>query len=490
MKSIVALIAIVAVANAGVVLEDGYVGSWFDTVTVEGTTDLAAPDADNFVYTGLDDNTLGMVNISDSYYGWSFSVDFDVTEGTDSDAVVSCDMSYTLWDDTGMMALNMFTCSCDPYVFYDADCYIWYGAPPGVYTAEFTIMDWIGNWQTYTSADGVGLLDITVDNTQVDTTAPVITDMEPTAAVSLTITGSNQDATTAGAFVLFSVTAHDNEGTDPWASGVMSGGVTLTDSNDETMFLPLGVEDSGTTDTDGNYVKVYGYSIQFYNWADADTWTVESFDAVDYAGNWATPGAAGFDIDLATDVAVDTAGKPPQCDTFDVGIDSYFSYTSSDYDTVDSSLNSPESYYLTDYIYLNSECNAEYSGDNFAGAIFASPQVMLEGATMAMSLWAQTSTGVLPPEQLVIGDYDDDDNIYYYNYPGAYLGGIGDASYWYDTWGVRNGYPVGDYTLDRFFTVTETGAVQVYDVALGSASSVVPSVLVVAVALVAAFLRL
>jgi hypothetical protein len=473
------LLALVCVAQAGIVLEDGYVGSWFDTMYVEGTTDLTAPTFSDFQYYYLDE---GDAETNVTFYSDYLTVDFTNDEDSDEAYYGTCTLEYTLWNDAGDTALNTVTCSCSNY-YETASCTFMTGIPPGTYMAELTTWDFIGNWQVTTSADDATLMDVVVWNNRVDMMAPMIVSMAPEASATLTIPAMNADASVAGAYVLLSVEAHDNEGTDMWASGVAMGGVTITDS-EETMWMALGLDDYGTYDADDNYVKTYGYSIQFYNWADEGTWTIDSFDVVDFAGNWASE-TAGFVLTLETDVTEVDSGRPPQCDTFGIGDDSYTYYTSSDYNVIMSAQNTV-GYYATSYVYFNMECNADYSGWNYAGALFASPQVQLAGATGAMSLWAQTEEGVLPPEQLTVSPSSYEEDIYYVSYPGDTLYGAGDLSYWYDAWYVYNGYPVGEYTLDRVYTTTETGAVQVYDSALGSASSVVPSVVVVAAALAAA----
>jgi len=414
-------------------------------------------------------------------YGTSLSIDFASDE--DQPYYATCALSFSLWNTAGDAVLKEVVCSCSVSSLY-AYCYFPSRIPAGTYMAEFTISDWIGNWQVLTSADEATLLDVEIANNRVDTMPPMLVAMEPTAAATVTIPAANADSTTAGAYVNFWVDAHDNEGTDDWASGVMSGGITITDSDDEPMMFALTGEGS-EYDDDDNLVYSYGAAVQFYNWADADSWTVDNFWAVDNAGNVAMSTSAAFDITLATLVTAEDGNRPPQCDTFGIGDDSYMVYTSSDYNVIDTTLN-PIDYYATSYVYFNMECNADYTGWNYAGALFASPQVLLAGETMAASLWAQTEEGYLPPPQLTFGDYDFPEDIAS-AYPGASLYGSGDLSYWYDQWTVYEGFPIGEYTLDRVYTSTETGAVQVYDAALGAASSVVPSVVVI-VALATAML--
>jgi hypothetical protein len=481
MRFIVALVLLVAVANAKIVKEGGLKGSWFDTIVLTSDDDVTAPDID-FTDTanvyweswdGLYETTPYVgTNISGGWSDYGY-FNFEFTSASDDDTGGGCDLVLTLGEAVDGVYENTIDCTGEESCYGStwscySTCYARYYIKGGVYDSWLTCWDQVGNWAMWGS-DDIGT--VTINNNQVDTMIPVLTDASAsTDTVEIPEDSSRDDVWTFD----ISVTATDNEDTDDWASGVAGVWITVVDEDDNSMDLALPYDYYGSDDT------VYGVTITVFNWAEPMTYTVTAFNAVDYAGNWAVALEDGWDVTISALAEDDVAN----CQTFDIGLTS-LSTSDGTVDVTGSSSN-----YAWQYFRLG--CTTKYGDatDNYAAVTFMGPAVTLVGDTMETMMMVADSASSLPPIDMVPSLLSDEQEAYYF-YPAYYAFSdfLGDA-YWTSYINFENGWPSGDWTLYEVWTFTETGSAQRYNADAGSASSVVPSLMVVAVAAVATLFHL
>jgi hypothetical protein len=481
MRFIVALVLLVAVANAKIVKEGGLKGSWFDTIVLTSDDDTTAPSIDftdtvnnywsSWYALSYDPPYVG-ANITGGTYDYGY-FNFRLTSG-DQDTSGGCDMMLTLGDGTDGVYDNTITCTSSSYCYGDDDCYstcsTGYYVKAGAYDSWLTCWDGVGNWAMWGTED-IGA--VMIYNNEVDFMAPMLTN----AAVSVDSIeipeGSSRDDTWT---VDISVDVYDNDLEDDWASGIGGVWITVVDQDDNSMDLALFYDSVDV----GTWVYTYGTTVTVYNWAEPNVYTITMFTAVDKAGNWATPADDGWTLTVTALAEDDVAN----CQTFDSGITSL---SSSD-GTIDVS-GDPSTYY---WQYFRLGCTTKFGDttDNYAAVSFMGPAVTLAGDTMMTMMYLSDAASILPPVDMVPSSLGyTTDAVYVYPAYYSFTDLLGDA-YWSSYMTFYNGWASGDYTLYEVWTFTDTGSAQRYNADAGSASSVVPSLMVVAVAAVATLFHL
>jgi hypothetical protein len=480
MKSVVALLVVVAVCNAAIVKDGGLKGSWADTLAIESTLDVAAPMVDYYSagYSMFDFETDDVSAYScfgtyPSYYSNDF--DFAVTNEDRFSEGGAVDVSFWMTVGTGDAAVTyMLPTECYIYSDTHVSCTIYYGchAMAGVYEPTITLTDEVGNWATYTKADFTDVdnpATFTITNTNADTMKPVISSVtvsDLTVTLPTTADDYSDYAFTDITAMIYDTTATSGVATyDANHSGVAAAWVYLSTDNGVTEWSEALMYNS----MDDNEVQTWGIRLAFANWAETGTWTVLRVTAMDFANNWADEKAV--DQDVVITWSHDSADDVMSCQTLE------FNDLSSDL-TVDTS------YAIA---YFTAGCTEKYTGgDNYVYVSFATPEFLAVGDTRK-STFDITSYGYAGLMGATATTYLG--NTIYATVPGADTGGDIGYVYMY----AYPGYPgttEGDYTLHEVITFTESGLVQYYTSDQGAASAVVPSVLAVLVAAIVAMLRL
>jgi hypothetical protein len=539
MKSILALICLVVLATADVQKSGGLKGSWTDEFEVENAAvDMAAP---GIAYSATHTTAL----VCDST-GFSSSYTVNTTE--EAPYTTDCDLyflatgeltyamtsSYQLdWEETGSYMVSYWTGTVDDptnVITADCDCtdgglevtcsfYLPEHTVPGLYTPMITLMDSQGNWAVYDDTDfataGNGVT-FTVQSNDPDVMAPVI---DATSYAMVPATGevvlgmvSNIDTSVD---VTISLLATDGQisstcvstvaGYDGWSSGLAGVMVTVTWGEGEDTVTKEWMMSSDWTTITASCNYMFELEFNFYNFASVGTWTISKFTAWDMAYNmmeWVPTTMNTIDISY-DDTALEAAGGVFSCQTFDV----YVNILDVNEDLVITATEGGQAV-------LSMTCvEKDETASNYAAVGFRTETYIPVGETMATRRWTW-SYGAGTPYG---GDYEDEcnpsgisincpvwqqstnmgENVEYtvadpdwtaYNYaPGTdnFFAGI-----WTSYVQVYPGWQDGDYELAQIYTITATGGVQLYDIALGSASSVVPSIFAVAIAAVVALLRL
>jgi hypothetical protein len=231
----------------------------------------------------------------------------------------------------------------------------------------------------------------------------------------------------------------------------------------------------------------YSQGIWFYNTADEAEYTV-TFWAVDYAGNWASDDAftadnmitVEFDTELTT-----TNGGAFSCQTLDVYL------TSDIYAEVEVTVTADTE---SEYVVLYATCTEkDETNTNYVAVAFTSEEYDAFGTTdpVTMTIWSTgagraVNSGIngMPGNFGITVNYQSysEDSWNYHMLPGTSVF----AGLWSSSIVIPPATPDNtDFMLSELDTITATGAIQNYNLAAGSAASVVPSVFAVLFALLA-----
>jgi hypothetical protein len=248
-------------------------------------------------------------------------------------------------------------------------------------------------------------------------------------------------------------------------------------------------------DIDASCYEMYELEFSFYSFFEPGTWvlTVTAWDNAMNMAVW-VPTTSGSIVVTYDDAALVAAGGVVSCQTFDVYVDIL------DY-------NAPLTISATEDGYATVALTCVEKDElttNYASVAFQTETYTPVGETVGVrrmtwsdgsgvpyggdggTLWSpwlqQSNFG-----QQVSYTAQDPDDITYYNYaPGTAM----TTGVWAAWVYAFPGWQDGDYELSKVYTITSTGGVQLYDLDLGSASSVVPSIFAVMIAAIVAILRL
>jgi hypothetical protein len=517
MKSILALLCIVALAHADVQKSGGLKGSWDDTIFVTSATpDEAAPmvdyqdsyDALTSSYTDFGNSyTANTTEESayDIYFYFSITNELSYSDNYLYEFGQTGGVEVTFWTTFDTVVYTLPT-TCYIWDDLDVDCTLWIQEHyhPGVYAPMITAWDMWGNWATYTEtafATAGDQATFTLQENDPDLIAPTISGATVTGTTVTLGTEDDIDAgeTDVGGQVQLELTVNDGnywydctpmdaDAYDAWSSGINEMGVwaTLTTGEDEDMWswdIMLSYEECDTDSGD----TVFAKGVWFYNTADAAEYTV-SFTAYDMAGNMATPIVSTSTITVEFDNELsETNGGAVSCQTFDI----YVTY--GDTITEVTVTDTEES----EYIYLYATCTEKEAAETYVTAAFTTEEYTAVGTTDAVTYTLWDYLGGYLPYDAGIGsdnfgwgvnyqDYDVDSWDYHEAVGNSLTIDIW-ASYLY----IPPGSPANtDYYLSELNTVTSSGSIQRYNLADGAASSVVPSVFAVLFAALLALLRL
>jgi hypothetical protein len=480
MKSIVALLLLVAVCQADIVKDGGLKGSWTDAIEITSTlraqTYTVGYDGDDDAWTydttseGVNpDNitetyafnyltfAIGGDSLDSFYYG-DGGVEVSISTGTGDD-MLTVDGTCTISSDNSV------------------SCYfaLYPGLGTGVWLPSFTVWDAQGNMAMYDSTvftDTDRPIAWSVVDATPDTVAPTLgTPTVSAATATLPISGG--DDYNDVLYIDVEVDVTDAGSVGSYYSSYVGVGVMVdvtlpTGSDDETYTMNLIYQES-----EGD-VHTFGARLVLTPYAPIGTYRFATWTAWDNAQNMVEATST-----LTTVVSWDSDADDSvtSCQTFEV-------LESSDFDATGGSAT----------IYWSAGCTTKYSGYNYVYASIQSPLYTPIGVP----------AGSTEEMSLVFGSYA------YYGYSGnyltttdldttTYLGNPGStfitvdsvatgAAYIY----VEDGNPglttgEGEYSLYELITFTGLGGVQRYNVEQGAASSVVPSLAAVAFALVALF---
>jgi len=512
MKSILALLAVVAIANAGIVKSGGLKGSWTDVIPLSSPdADLTAPGVAYY------DSSTPSLELDSDYYNFDETYFVNMSEGYNA-----------YYSSNGITASFAITGELDTtsYSFYytgSVDCLFWtgptmatatntlipdycYGYYDNTYYCDFTLSHHLvaGDYSLYCVAadmngntamitpDSFDVADqpmFTLAENFADMTAPVISDFTLTGgdvtldSTSQVYAGDNMAAIT--------VTVDDGEweesdNYDPYSSGLTTYGndvwVTIVDEMDNSWDFVL---DYDTSDSDTG-AQMYSLGFFFSNMFAEGDYEIVSVAARDMAGNVNTMAlTTGNVISISNDDgAADLT--PFSCQTLTV--------------TAIDLVSDPEPAVTadaSDYVSVMTSCETkDDSGSSFVAIHYQSDAYTAAGwSEDAMyNVWTDYSDlGVGPwADSIMPGTMQTDDADYSASslpYIGNYYTSATTQVY-YDTITFPPAAPEADYWLVEVYTAGPGGVVQLYDLAEGAASSVVPSVFAVAVAAVVALLRL
>jgi hypothetical protein len=523
MKSILALLCIVAVANAGIIKSGSLKGAWDDTVDVESADeDMTAPgidyDADEAValYSNCYDfDTTGACNTTDYGYAY-FYLYFQITgeagetgsyDDFDFDNVGTVMVTYwTGTDAEDPVAWFMPSCDNDGDNAFTCTFMLREHMTPGTYMPMITAMDNLGNWMVFdetdfTDTDNSVVFELVEEHP--DVAAPLLT----AAAVSdLTIElGAVNDVDSVLAFTEVSVVVNDGnyyydstDTTDPafdWrSSGIMSVWTTVSweDEDGETVMEDFALYYEETVDDDAG-TRRYGTRFTFTPVSEPQTYTVVSVSAADYAGNVATTALTAQDVVVSfDDTMLEDDGGVFACQTFTIT-------------PPVGSLDNTDPFVVTAtegvYIYATHECTTKSTtGTNYVAFAFRTEEYTPGQPDPA------TGEDEVEIRQKYWDWYAGDNGVGYVTQTavvesGMYISGLDDTPYTetvgYSTTGISGSYVYlparaidGEYELSDLVTITSYGGLQWYSIEFGAASSVAPSVFAVAIAAVVALLRL
>jgi hypothetical protein len=437
MRTVVALLLLAIAANAYQVKTGGLKGAWFTNFIVTGPVDdMAAPTVSNFMI----ESTAAdyMTNITGYGYGSdSIDFDFDVTDAVDD--YPTCTTMFQLWDSTGTTVLNDLI--VDDY-FLDASVYA--GSWPGTYASMLYCMDMTGNSNWWDSSTGT--FDIMVANHDVDMDGYDVSNLQVNggAAASVVIDSTfdtmdldfTVDIANVASPGLYDMGVYYVR--DAWVMGTW---VSTSTGAINTDWM-LGLYCTYTDATTGSCTGTWTVS----NTDDIGVLTVSGVSVRDLQGN-VSPLTSALVVTITNTAPIDVVS----CQTLTLDI------LEDPTTPVDISV-------TYDYLDLDAGCTIKTTVSTVTNSIYvgyAHTQVMevdgvvTTGNTMAYGDDTFFSDGTASPDV-------------YFNF----------------------GLPGGLWRLDTVTTVTGYGASQYYTFALGSASSVAPSMVALAVAAAVAFLRL
>jgi hypothetical protein len=549
MKSVIALLLLAVCANAFTDKMGGLKGSWTDSFEVESATpDNAAP---GIAYTAGVTNALTCsgYGLSDFTNTWTINTT-ELGNNPDSPFIASCtlrfdgvgeteypDTPYAYeWDETGKAWVTYWTgpsaaeatatidaaCDIDDGDLY-VTCYftVYEHLMAGEYKPMITLEDGLGNWAVYddtdfaTPDDGVVF---TIEEVNPDVTAPMIDAASwSLTPATLTLGGASSTVDTESRVTIMvkatdgyydyysdcddvAQAAGDVDEFDAWSSGLGGVMISVTSSLDSEEVMWFSLVDNGL-DASPSCWRNYGIDFVFWNTAEPQTWTVTGVTAWDHYGMetlWVP--TTGNTITLSYDEdALETAGGVFSCQTLDVTLYGDDGVTEVDFVTVTAAEGSDDTAYA-----LATCVEKDTTIWNYVTVGYQSTAYTPEGETAATRrmVWSLNSgvpyggdgygAGRATWDQLsnfgrhVSWDAVDIDAVTYNAAPGTTTF----AGVWSAYIPVYPGFPDGDYDLKTVATITGMGGVQWYDLDLGSASSVVPSVFAVLFAAIVALLRL
>jgi len=519
MKSILALLCIVALAHANIQKSGGLKGSWEDTIWV--TSDTPDEDAPTITYDGTTDaltstwftdfNTNYVANTTldggQTIY-FSFMVDNELTYGDNWYYYFSTTGGWeiTFWTPLGDgMATLLSSCSID-YSDNSVYCYIYTREhlTPGDYKPMITVWDLNGNWASYDETAFTETGDqawFTLAENDPDVTMPVL--MTPTISEAAIVLGMEADieafeSDTGGQTI---IDVWINDGYDAYysgdyagcsdpaddmydmnASGVWGVWATLTAGEDEDMWMwdvPLMYEECD--DATGNLR--YSAALWFYNYAEEAEFTV-SIWGMDYAGNVGVATMTDDSISVTFDsTGSDDAGGAFSCQTVDLYLYSDFTADPEVVVTADT-----ESESVIIYATCTEKDEVNY---NYVAAAFTSEEYDAAGVTdpVTMTIWT-VGSGFMINDVSGSGNFglgvsyqSYDEDSWDYKQDPATLVSLG---FWSGSVVIPPASPSNtDFMLSELDTVDSWGAIQRYNLAEGAAASVVPSVFAVLFAAVA-----
>jgi hypothetical protein len=531
MKSIIALLLLAVCANAFTDKMGGLKGSWGDTFEVENPApDEAAPLVDYRESTTqvlqcsypATFSTDHIINTTELGYGTSCSVYFRVTNELTYAQTGDYDWSF---DETGKVWLTFWTGAdaAAPDATIDAGCYMNDGGLDvtcsfsivehmwaGDYKPMITTEDGLGNWAMYDETDFA-----TADNTLVftlqendpDVTDPMI------LATSWAVTGAAVSlggaASTLSTVVTTTISVDATDGYyyqgngcdedvaeyDGWSSMLMGVSVGVMSDMEGAEEMWFNMYEDETSLTSPTCYDKYELEISFWNTAEPQVWTITGVMAWDGIGNSVTwvPTTNNMITITYDEAALEEAGGVMSCQTLDLTLGDgtldlvSITATAGDDTNVD----------------VTMTC-VEKDTWNYVAVAYQTSAYTPVGETEATRRWCWSYGSGVPYGD----DYDGaghatwDQLSNFGNYvswavsdpdwsPDHYAPGtVTSLGFWYANVPVYPGFPDGDYDLKSVITTTDKGGVQWYDLDLGSASSVVPSVFAVLFAAIVALLRL
>jgi len=515
MKSILALLCIVAVANAYIDKDGGLKGSWADTIMVTrtGAADLDAP--------GVIAHATGAILESySSGFGTAYIMDrtvdpdneyiyfyFDITNEMDNSAGdTNYDMDWFQDEMPSCIAVSFmnadlvhsipFSCDISGANYVTCSAYIRDNMVTGAYTPMITLMDPLGNWATYTVAAFTGA-DVPVwtytdiaDNA--DVTAPVVTGSDISLAiVPLDATGTYTFWTTTGASTIISVDVHDSPTTDTKSTGIRDVWVEVDVDGagmGDNMMFPLWEEEDVVETPDIGNVR-YSVELSFTPVFRAGVWTIVKFIAYDEAGNKGELALTAANTITVTDALLIAASDADDgvfsCQTIDA-----FGDVSGLTPAAPATTQTARA-----YAYLEATCVLKSAStiDNYVGVGYQSPAYNAEGwAGATYTVWSEGTASRWNTWDLLgydvgytYGDEDSDTDVWYAAGTETDSTGAWDEYIYFPP---RS--PTGGWSLFEVYTINKFGGIQTYRLALGSASSVAPSLFAVAIAAVVALFHL